>query len=278
MMKKISILYFASFLVMIYFMKKQRSFLLVYLILLLNTSFVFAAPPTRGSLLEPKELSILAVGAGFDQQVRLVRPRRGNAWVPDELEARHTYALLFVDVSPWLTLNLGTGQTESMFASASKYGDAESMWTAGLNVGLWRYDIKDPDWLASRLRLQGAISYWDHESSIIRSGDMAWHECRSSLAISAEYLADDSEQGFFQYPYSITFLAGIANSWLRGNFDAANTDLSESGVDPEMDFMEEKDLGLIGGINLAAAKNLYLCWEVRIFEKRTHSAALVYHF
>jgi len=232
------------------------------------------ADAPRESIVASENLGLLSVGVAFDKQDRELISDMGS--MLRETESHSLYAFLSLDVLPWVTITGGGGQTEVKQDKTESYDDPDSLWMLGLVVNFWEHKIVRPSYLASRLRLQGAYSRWEHNAEM-GGGEMQWTEDRASLTAVAEFFVDHAIEDADNPPYSAKFSVGPVLSRIDGDVPGTASWFDYTGTG-DLDFEEEEDVGILFGLDIQIAENFSIGWEGRMFEHLSQSVTAALHF
>ena len=189
-----------------------------------------------------------------------------------ELEAQHMYGFAAIDILPWLTINGAAGISEIKPAPLEGYGDDDSLWMAGVTASLWEHVVEDPSFLACLCRLQLSHQHWERGAEF-GGTDIDWEEDRTSLTLRTEFFVDTEDQRLSPYPYSVVFIVGPV-------YSEVDMTVPQGGRFPlnGAKVTEDRDLGVLLGVDLLVASNFSVGWEGRIYKEATHSINLVFHF
>lgn len=233
------------------------------------------ADSAPGTLYEAVDLSRLSIRFAGDYD------QRGVEWQgvrEDTLDIISGYGMISYDLLSWLTIGAGAGRTWMTVDDLEEVDDDGSLWLLDARLNLWSYNLYDPKFLESRLRIDSSLSYWNH-SLDFDLDDVNWYEFRGSLTISTEFYAEGFGENIRCYPYSTKLFAGVFYS---------STDLDDkipatfSGVVIEGGLQDEAEFGIIFGANLFISHNLCLGFEGRVFEdadtQTSLGGSLSYHF
>lgn len=225
------------------------------------------ADAPRDSIFHAEDLSWLSVGAGWDYVDRkLESPPAVNA----VLESRGLYGFVSADITDWLSLNAGAGESELKAQPGGGYGDEEFMWTAGGKIRFWEHAIAEPSFLESLLSLQGSASYWEHNPEG-EDGSYDWTEWRYQFVACLEVPANNNDSGLDNL-FSTVFYGGVVGSSLE--IDSA----LYTGFDNGTEYEEEEQWGAVAGLDANVARNLSIGVEVRFFEDPSYSVTGAFHF
>jgi hypothetical protein len=228
------------------------------------------ADAPRDSIFHAEDLSFLSIGVGGDYTDRQLQDSAGNAY---QLEGRYAYGFLGVDITRWLSINGGAGETQLKPGPGRSYGNEAFMWTAGGKVSFWEHEVTEPSYLECTVKIQGAVSYWDHNPEVMDVSHQ-WTEWRYELLGSAEF-----PSGFdpgLNNLVSTVFYAGVAGSEIEADQDLF-TGQHVDGSD-ERNLTEDQTVGPLLGIDLNIARNFSVGLEVRFFEDPSYSLTGAFHF
>jgi hypothetical protein len=213
-------------------------------------------------------MGFIAVGGAVEKVYRDLE----GCGMTQTLEARQAYGFISYDILPWLSVNAGAGQAELKPVPTDGYEDAEDLWTVGAGLNLWEYDIKDPSFMACRLRVQAQLSYWDQDAEIAEQ-HTEWEEWRFATTVSAEFFTGPFGGDTTLHPYSIVFFVGPLLSEI--DFESCAV---LSPTLPDNSLHEDRTVGVLGGVDVKLAHNLSFGWEARAFEDVSHSFNVAFHF
>ncbi len=226
------------------------------------------------SLTTSDDLSCLGLSITGEDGDREISDSTG---LVQDMELRNYYALVSCDILPWLSINLGGGQSELRLNVANEHSDGDTLFTTGVRANLWDYEVKDPSFFVSRLQMHLNLSYWDSEADMPNNGGtIEWNEKRAELIFSAERFVIHPGTDHTVYPYSLLLFAGPVYSNL--DIDASKSLSGNNGNTLTSSIDEEEELGLIAGGDLFISFNLSLGYEARIFSSALHKVTLAYHF
>lgn len=200
----------------------------------------------------------------------------GSDIANQNMETRNAYLLVSGDILRWLTVNAGAGYSEISRMDEDDYFDAENLWTLGIRANLLDHEIKSPSFMVSRLQIYATASYWDMTEADFDGGSIGYNEKRAALIFSAERFVVHPGSDHSIYPYSLVFFIGPVYSDLE--FDGSGVVPVGTSTTSVSSLDGEKELGLIGGLDLFISHNLSLGWEARVFSEMTHKVKLAYHF
>ena len=226
-----------------------------------------------GSLTHADDIGFIAVGVDFEEQKRdLHDDTHSNAI----LRSRAVYGMLNLDLLNWFTIMGGAGQIEVKPHKYHDYEDPGLIWTAGARAVLWDHNVAHPPFLANRLRLDGAVSYWESESEYF-GYDMEWEELRAALVFSAEMFVQERGQRTDVYPYSVVFSVGAVYSEIEGEAETGLSGFAEHLGTP-VEFEGAEDVGGLLGVDIYISHNWSLSGEARLFQNTTLTVGSAFHF
>jgi len=251
---------------------KTYSYILSWLIVAM---FTFSASAMSGSSLQQGSLlngdsaksydvihdggpRVLSVGAYVANQKRGMD---ANGTVSD-WEISHMIAYLGLDLTSWLTVIGGAGQSDLSIQGDTRDSDFE--WLGGIQVRFLNYMVLDP--------LFGDNAYWVSIDTDIHSigstseginSDVTWLEIFGSLTMS---MTIDTERGGLLDRISI--FAGPAYS----SITATDSD----GFSADMN--EDQATGFVGGIQIDPSENVTLRLEFQQFDSSSVGGSLTFHF
>ena len=200
----------------------------------------------------------LSVGAYVATQKRGMQ--NGNR--VDDWEINHMIGYLGLDLTPWLTILGGVGQSELSIQNDNRDSDFE--WLGAVQMRMLDYMVLDPlldqnaCWFAIDAEVRGIGS-----SSEGVNSDVTWLELFGSLTMS---LTVHPERGGFMDRISI--FAGPAYSAITATEDGGfNADLNE-----------DKATGFVGGIQFNPSENVALRLEYQDFDSGSVGGSLTFHF
>jgi hypothetical protein len=256
-------------------MRCMKTHILLTVVGLLCIAGVTVAPAAqpgepRSSIFEASDVGMFSASGNYSYQDRNIGGQR-------MLESQSAYAVLSVDpFINWLTVSLGAGSTQVKPGPHEHYEEWGSMWSAEVQLGLWEYKIKDPDFMLSRVRVLGSGSYWNH-SAEISDQDVDWDEWRASLVFSAEFFTENLGSDREVYPYAAVYSIGPVYSSIERDTCAC----VPGRAAPLHDVDRQSNWGLQVGIDVYISHNLSLGWEARTFDgfhDRSHDLHLAFHF
>ena len=197
----------------------------------------------------------LSVGAYIASQKRGMQDgNRVSDW-----EISHMICYLGLDLTSWLTILGGVGQSELSINNDNRDSDFE--WLGGLQMRVLDYmvlDSEDPWRLAVDADFRGIGS-----SSEGMNDDVTWLELFGSLTMS---MTVHTERGGFLD--SISIFAGPAYSAITAtNGDGFGADLTE-----------DKATGFVGGIQFNPNANTTLRIEYQHFDDSSVGGSFTFHF
>ena len=222
-------------------------------------------------------VGFIAVSASYDHAERDVRIEGADGLL--DLMSRSLYGSVSCDLTSWLTLAAGAGQSTLKPADSKSYGDGDTLWMAAARLSFWEFPLTEPSYIACRIRFDSSFSYWQYKGKL-DDDDADWSETRGTLTVSAERLVENWDQDPTISPYSLVFYAGCIYSKLDGKIHLAATSAAETGKST-LSFSENESFGLIGGIDFLISHNLSIGGDVRAFDglnHYSHSGNLALHF
>jgi hypothetical protein len=197
----------------------------------------------------------LSIGAYVATQKRGMQ----NGTRVEDWEINHAIGYLGLDITPWLTIIGGVGQSELSIQNDDR--DADLEWLGGLQMRMLDYMVMDSSdnwWLAIDADFRGIGS-----TSEGTKGDMTWLELFGSLTMS---MTVHTERGGFMDRISI--FAGPAYS--------AITATEDNGFDTDLN--EDQATGFVGGIQFNPNANVALRLEYQSFDDSSVGGSLSFHF
>ena len=196
----------------------------------------------------------LSAGAYFGNQKRgMTDGNRDADW-----DINHIIGYLGLDLTPWLTILGGVGQSELSVDDDSR--DAELDWMGGLQCRILDYLVLDPDGAYS-VSMDGDFRALG-SSSEGHSGDVRWLELFGAVTMS---LTVNTDHGDFLD--SVSIFAGPAFSTITASEDSFSND-----------WTEEQTMGFIGGLQINPSANTALRLEYQQFDSGTVGGSLSFHF
>lgn len=201
---------------------------------------------------------IVSVGAYVGNQERGMQDGHGvSTW-----EISHMMAYLGLDLTPWLTILGGVGESDLSVDGDNR--DSGFEWMGGLQLRLLDYMVMDPVfddnayWVGIDTDFRGIGS-----TSEGGSGDVTWLELFGSMTFRVT--VHPERGGFID---SISVFAGPAYS--------AITATDNSGFNVDMN--EDKATGFVGGIQFDPSENVAIRLEYQKFDSGTFGGSLLFHF
>ncbi|MCX7818769.1 MAG: hypothetical protein N2652_06135 [Kiritimatiellae bacterium] len=212
---------------------------------------------SRDAMIEVVEIRRWVVGADALQLRRDVT----QEGFPGELEGDWYGAFLGLRPTRWMLLYGALGR-----ASADVGPDAlgEGLgWSLGMHLRLWRYDLKDPEFLAGRwsVRAGGEFRRADSDGG-------HWQTASGSADLHFEMFAD-SPASTDRVPFSFALYAGPLYSALDGR--------SESGPIRE-DFEGESAWGVAAGAEVHLSHNFLLGLQLEFLDGTSWGLSARYTF
>lgn len=244
------------------------------LFLMISASFVTAELP-RESLLYNADLRNLSVILGYDRQERLVRQEDLSS-TEELLKSDSGFLMLEYDLNYWISVCLGVGETKakpeiSRTVPGYETSEQKQMWAYGIHANIWQGDIFEPHYFMSRCRIQSSLTFWKHDTTLY-DNDLNWDEMRADLTFSVESFVKGLGEDKTESPYSLVLYAGLLHSDLYLDV------VPSGGAGTRIEYEDSESTGLRAGLNLKLYHNLYVGYEVRVYEETSQSARLAYHF
>ncbi len=177
-------------------------------------------------------------------------------------EIRHAIAYVGIDLTPWLTIVGGAGQSDLSIQEMER--DSGFEWLGAIQWRILNYLALDP------LLTEGACRVAvDSEFRGIGSnsdgmdGEISWLELFGSLTMN---FSVNTERG--ELLDSISVFAGPAFSTITATRD--------NGL--EADLNEDESLGFIAGIQANPSENVTLRLELQKFDSNTFGGSCTFHF
>jgi hypothetical protein len=228
------------------------------------------ASTSRNFLFSSENLEFLSVGLNFEDITRELRMKNKHSSTYN-LGVRGYSGYVGFDVAPWWTVFITVGTSELKNSSSSEYFDSESRWSAGMNVNLWTYELRDPEFLAGRVSVRASIERSSYKSQY-KSGDASstidWTDLTLMLPLGYEMYADAPGVGMAE-PFSLALSAGPAFSLVNGDAEA-------SGVSTK--YEATKTAGVMGGVDIFLSHNLSFGCHVQYFEEPSYTGTIRFHF
>lgn len=202
---------------------------------------------------------ILSLGAYIANQERGMQDDGNRIY---NWEISHKIAYLGLDLTPWLTILGGVGESDLSIDGDNR--DSGFEWMGGIQLRLMDYMVMDPVfddnayWIGVDTDFRGIGS-----TSEGMNGDLSWLELFGSLTLSV--IVHPERGGFID---RISVFAGPAYS--------AITATSDTGYN--VDMTEDKATGFVGGIQFNPSENVALRFEYQKFDAGTIGANLSFHF
>ena len=199
---------------------------------------------------------ILSVGVTSEYQKRGITDDRDNLKV---YNIQHLMAYLGCDVTSWLTVEGGIGQSKVGNLDDNRSADTE--WMGGLRLRLLDYMLieapagEDTYWFG----LDSHIQYTGSKSDG-RQGDIKWGEAFGSLTMS--FTTRPERYGFMD---RISLFVGPAVSLIRGTKDGD-------------DIEEDQAIGFVGGLQFVPSDNFTIKVEAQQFDKTSAGVSASFHF
>lgn len=223
----------------------------------------------RETLTYSKSLDRFSITEGFEVIRRKVDIDGGFGEMT--LDAACAYVLLGFDILDWFTLFGTVGAAEAEIADAgttiADFDSADLKWSVGANANLWRYDLKDPDFIAGRLSFR-AVTEIARYSAEGTGCDSYWYELSVAFPLGYEMFADYGPHEP-ENVFSLAMYMGPGVSILDGSSD---TPIGSR------DFDEAESLAIVGGLELYLSHNFSIgCHGV--YADDGHLAGVIqYHF
>ena len=219
------------------------------------------------------DLGFLAVSGAYEEIKRDVHDGSHRNAI---LRGRDAYGQLSVDLLDFLSLMAGVGYVQVKPQKYFDYEDGGSLWMMGAKATFWEHIIKDPVFLANRLRFDTALSYWEYDSEYFEY-PLTWDELRGSLTFSAEAFVENWGQDLGISPYSIVFTAGVVYSNIDGQSETPMSGFG--GVEGgSTGFVEAQPWGGLFAIDIYVAHNLSISGEARMYANTTYTLGASFHF
>jgi len=229
----------------------------------------FPSGIAREALAESESLDRLSVGADYELMRRDVR--YGSAGEKTSIESEFVGGFLGLDLVSWLTL-FGTAGAASVKDDVSGVdGDWIFSWSVGLGAHFWKYELREPSWMAGVLSIRGVAEYARRSSENVgwSLDTVEWSEVSIALPVCYEMFEDLSPLVDRSLQKSLNLYAGPALSLWDGRRKGAwGTEDSEA----------EKEFGVIAGADVFLARNLSVGGHVLVLDDVSARGSLRYHF
>jgi hypothetical protein len=219
---------------------------------------------SRESLVTSENLYPFSAGVDY---LKISRDIEWEGGGKGELEGDGVTAFLGVDPMPWLTVFLTAGITETGLDSQES-ASGESIFSLGLDLNLWQYDLTDPEFMEGRLSLRGGFegTFAGIDSGAAGEGD--WTEWSGYLTANYEVYVKKI-QNVDSVPYSLVLSAGPAFSILDGDVDVG-------GI--TRDFEGSDTVGFVYGVDLFLSHTLSLGFHMQNIDSANWRASARYRF
>jgi hypothetical protein len=194
----------------------------------------------------------LGFGAYYAQQKRGIDVGgRVEDW-----KIKHTVGYVTVDITRWLTVLGGAG--ESDVTREFQSGDGDMEWIAGGTLRLFNYFAMDP--------IVGEDPYWlsidlEGQYTDASAGSLSWNEVYGALLFNI--MAKTERWGFVD---SVSLYLGPAFSAIDGSNDFGG------------DFVEDQSIGFVFGVAFCPSDNLTIKTELQKFDSLSWGLGASFHF
>lgn len=212
------------------------------------------------SLLTSPALESFCVGFNYDESKRGIN----NDNEKRTLETRVYSLYLGYDLSEWCTLFATIGQSEAKLSSQKKFGQGKEKWSIGINANLWQTEITKPPLFTGHISLRPAFEI-SRCNSQLDSSKTEWTDISAAIFICYAKVIDDPKYNPTEF-YGYTIYVGPAFSMIDGT------------ISGRTDFTEEKNIGLIAGLDFFITGNLSIGGQIQSFDKLSFSGNFRYHF
>lgn len=225
---------------------------------------------SRDYLLAAENLNFLSVGINYEDISRelWVKGRHSSTYM---LDARAYSGYIGCDVVPWWTVFVTVGSSEMRPASTANYFDSESKWSLGMNLNLWSYDVRDPEFMTGRISFRTSVERSSFKSQF-KSSDansaLEWSDLTVIFPFGYELYADAPGVGMAE-PFSLALSAGPVISLLDG-------DARIGGVTTK--YEARRSAGVMGGADIFLSHNLSFGCRVHYFDDTSVTGTIRYHF
>lgn len=209
---------------------------------------------SRESLVTSEDLYPFSVGVDY---LSLSRNIEWDGGAKGEMDGDGWMAFFGVDPVPWLTVYLAAGMTETSVTGVPAES-SDALWSFGMDMNLWQYDLTDPEFMEGRLSLRGGFEGTMGE---MEEGD--WTEWSGFLTANYEIFVRKI-QSIDRVPYSLVLSAGPAFSILDG--DAGG------------DFEGADSVGLVYGADLFVSHTLSVGFHVQDVDSSNYRISARYRF
>lgn len=209
---------------------------------------------SRESLVKSEDLYPFSAGVDYLSLSRAIEWEGGQE---GEMEG-DGWALFFgVDPVPWLTVYLAAGFTETSVTSVPAES-TDPIWSFGMDMNLWQYDLTDPEFMEGRLSVRGGFA-----GSLGEMEEGDWTEWSGYLTANYEIFVK-KVQSIDRVPYSLALCVGPAFSFLDG----------EAG----MDFEGADTVGLVYGVDLFVSHTLSVGFHLQDVDSTNYRISARYRF
>lgn len=179
-------------------------------------------------------------------------------------QIRHTVGYVAVDITPWLTV-FGGGGESSLKIDEQETGDNNIEWLGGATLRLLNYFAMDPimgdDSYYLSIDLDG--QYTGSRADSTDGGDLTWNEIYAAMIFSLT--ADTERWGFMD---RISLYAGPAYSGIVGTKDDSFS----------ADIREDQSVGLVVGVAFNPSQNFTIKTELGCFDDTSFGVGASFHF
>lgn len=177
-------------------------------------------------------------------------------------EIRHSIAYLGFDLTPWLTILAGAGQSDLSIAEMER--DSGFEWLGAIQWRVLDYLALDPILTDNAYRVSVDTEFRGIGSnSEGMDGELSWLELFGAVTMN---FTVNTERG--DLLDSISVFAGPAFSTITATRD--------NGLD--VDLNEDESLGLVAGIQANPSENVTLRLEFQKFDANTFGGSCTFHF
>lgn len=200
----------------------------------------------------------LSIGVYMGSQQRgMVEDRRSYEW-----EIQHSIAYLGLDLTPWLTILGGVGQSDLNISEMER--DSGFEWLGAIQWRVLDYLALDPLFNDSAYHVSLDTEFRGIGSnSDGMDGELSWLELFG--AVTMNFTVNTERGGLLD---SISVFAGPAFSTITATRDN----------DLDVDLNEDESLGLVAGIQANPSENVTLRLEFQKFDANTFGGSCTFHF
>lgn len=209
---------------------------------------------SRESLIKSDDLYPFSVGVDY---LKISRDIEWDSGETGEMDGDGWVAFFGVDPVPWVTVYLTAGLTETGVTGALEES-SEPIWSFGMDLNLWHYDLTDPEFMEGRLSLRGGF-----EGTMGEMDEGDWTAWSGFLTANYEIFVRKI-QSIDRVPYSLVLNAGPAFSILDG--------------DAGEDFEGTDSVGFVYGADLFVSHTLSLGFHLQDVDSKNYRISARYRF